>query len=400
MGHSIYKSRWPLRPLTEVAEINPKRPIELRNLDKSTPVSFVPMAAVCEKTGAITEGISRPFGEVRKGFTYFAEGDVIFAKITPCMENGKAAIGLNLVNRLGFGSTEFHVLRPTKATPEWLYFFVRGKSFRDEAERHFHGSAGQQRVPEEFMCQALIPDAPVTEQRRVVGRIKECLSRVEEMQRLCQEAENDAKSLLDALIDAAVANVNGTPARLGDVATIATALVDPREPQFASLLHIGGANIVSGTGEVVDLMTAAEEKLISGKYLFTPEDVIYSKIRPKLRKVVRPDFTGLCSADSYPIRPKSGKLTRDYLFYLMLSRQLTRYAVEGSNRAGIPKVNREHLFAFEFRLPESAEQKRITKKLNFACPTARKLKDALTAAVVEESALRESILREAFAGNL
>lgn len=200
MGTNMHIPRWPLRPLAEVAEINPKRPPELRTLDESTPVSFVPMAAVCEKAGAIKEAISRPFGEVRKGFTYFAEGDVIFAKITPCMQNGKTAVALGLVNGLGFGSTEFHVLRPTRAAADWLYFFIRTKSFRDEAQRHFQGSAGQQRVPEDFMRQVLIPDAPVKDQRRVVSRIKECLSRVEEMERLREEAEAEAELLFDCYI--------------------------------------------------------------------------------------------------------------------------------------------------------------------------------------------------------
>jgi type I restriction enzyme S subunit len=163
------------------------------------------MAAVCERAGAITVAMTKPFGEVRKGFTYFAEGDVIFAKITPCMQNGKAAIAFHLVNGLGFGSTEFHVLRPKSATAEWLYFYVRSKRFRDEAERHFQGSAGQQRVPEQFMREAMIPDPSLEEQLRVVSRIKECLGRIEEMQRLREEAFKEIVMLGESILREAFA---------------------------------------------------------------------------------------------------------------------------------------------------------------------------------------------------
>lgn len=200
MALNPYKSKWPLKPLSAVAEINPKRPTELRKFNDATQVSFVPMAAVCEKRGAIKELITRPFGEVKKGFTYFADGDVIFAKITPCMQNGKSAVASGLVNGLGFGSTEFHVLRPTKAEADWIYFFVRSQAFREEAARHFQGSAGQQRVPEDFLHNALIPDAPPKDQIRIVAQIKDYLGRVDEMQGLRQESLLNAKAFFNCFI--------------------------------------------------------------------------------------------------------------------------------------------------------------------------------------------------------
>ena len=96
--------------LGDVAEINPHRPqIDLINADL---VTFVPMEAVDETTGEIATARPRPFGEVKKGYTVFTDGDVIFAKVTPCMQNGKHAIAHDLLNGLGFGSTEFHVVRP------------------------------------------------------------------------------------------------------------------------------------------------------------------------------------------------------------------------------------------------------------------------------------------------
>jgi type I restriction enzyme S subunit len=153
--------------------------------------------------------------------------------------------------------------------------------------------------------------------------------------------------------------------RLADVCSISAGLVDPRLPRFHNLLHVGGANIESDTGALRDLLTAKSEGLTSGKFFFDKTAVLYSKIRPYLKKVATPDFDGLCSADIYPLSPREA-IDRRYLFYLLLSDNFTRYAIQGSARAGMPKVNRDHLFAYEFELPKLTEQRRIVRILDEA----------------------------------
>ncbi len=145
---------------------------------------------------------------------------------------------------------------------------------------------------------------------------------------------------------------------LGDICAIHAPLVDPTHPDHRSLLHIGGANIVAHRGVLVDLQTAADEGLVSPKFLFHEEDILYSKIRPYLRKVARPRMRALCSADIYPLRPISEMVLPDYLQFLLLSDAFTNYAVRVSNRAGMPKVNRDQLFAFECALPDMRDQER------------------------------------------
>lgn len=169
---------WAPAIFRDVCGINPSKP-PADALAPAAPVSFVPMAAVDADSGAITHVQSRPFSEVRKGYTSFRDGDVILAKITPCMENGKAAIARGLQNRLGFGSTEFHVLRPSGAVlPEYVYYFVRQESFRKVAEEHMTGSVGQRRVPTEFLQDAEIPLPPVPEQKRIVAKVGALLASV------------------------------------------------------------------------------------------------------------------------------------------------------------------------------------------------------------------------------
>jgi len=149
---TINPKGWPVKKLgdPEVSIINPR--FEMNKVPDDKEFSFVPMADVDEIWGRIVGKQVRPYAEVNRGFTPFRNDDVLFAKITPCMQNGKAAIARNLVNGHGFGSTEFHVLRAGAAsTPEWLYGMVRLTWFRKQAEASFTGTAGQQRVPADFL---------------------------------------------------------------------------------------------------------------------------------------------------------------------------------------------------------------------------------------------------------
>ncbi len=154
--------------------------------------------------------------------------------------------------------------------------------------------------------------------------------------------------------------------KLKDVCQVTSSLVDPKEPQFASLPHIGAANIESDSGRLFDVKTALEEGLISGKHTFDATMVLYSKIRPYLKKVARPDYVGLCSADIYPLYPDDSLIDRDFLYHMLLTPRFTQYAESGSARAGMPKVNRSHLFSYEFPLPPLSEQRRIVSVLDAA----------------------------------
>ena len=142
---------WGLRPLGECCEINPRK-VSDKRLSSGIQVSFVPMTAVSEN-GAIKTSEKKVYDEVKVGFTYFAENDVLFAKITPCMENGKGAVAVGLCNGIGFGSTEFHVLRPFtgRSNPYWLYSLTTFDTFRKDAAANMTGSAGQRRVPSIFL---------------------------------------------------------------------------------------------------------------------------------------------------------------------------------------------------------------------------------------------------------
>ena len=186
--------------LADICEINPRAEL----LDDNTLVSFVAMPDVSED-GKINVDTHRTYGEVKKGFTNFKEGDVLFAKITPCMENGKGALATGLENGLGFGSTEFHVLRPnaTIVLGQWLYYLTSWSAFRKDAEKHMTGSAGQKRVPKSFLEKYEVDLPTIDDQEYQVlqlNRIREII-----------DARRQQLSALDDLIKARFVEMFGDP---------------------------------------------------------------------------------------------------------------------------------------------------------------------------------------------
>jgi type I restriction enzyme M protein len=165
--------KWPIVKLGEVCNINPSKS-ELNDSDKALEVSFVPMSAMGENQPSFEAVETRPLREVIKGYTFFRDGDVLFAKITPCFENGKAGIARRLNNGVGFGSTEFIVLRPDKKRllSELLYYFIASDKFRSRGVVHMTGSAGQQRVTSSFVQSYEIPLPPLAEQERLVAELE------------------------------------------------------------------------------------------------------------------------------------------------------------------------------------------------------------------------------------
>ncbi|MFH1872772.1 MAG: restriction endonuclease subunit S [Pseudomonadota bacterium] len=199
----IEAKTWPTVPLSEAVDINPKADRSL--LTDDTEVTFVPMAAVEAASGRVDTSTVRRYEKVKKGYTHFRDGDVLFAKITPCMENGKMAVTHGLRNGVGLGSTEFHVLRPRKGVdPHYVYHFVSSTRYRSEAAHHMTGAVGQKRVPLSFLEQSQIPLPELDEQRRIVAEIEKQFSRLDEAVAGLKRVKANLKRYKAAILKAAV----------------------------------------------------------------------------------------------------------------------------------------------------------------------------------------------------
>ncbi|MDD2710450.1 MAG: restriction endonuclease subunit S [Verrucomicrobiae bacterium] len=184
--------------LNEIAEINPRHP---KGLEDDMLVTFVPMAGLSDSKPEILFPQERPLGEVRKGFTHFAEDDVLFAKITPCMENGKGAIARGLRNKLGCGTTELHVIRPMGGiNPEYIYRFLAQARVRRAAKENFTGTAGQARVPTSFIEDLEIPLPPFVEQQKIVRRVEELFALADRIEARYAKARAQVDRLTQSLL--------------------------------------------------------------------------------------------------------------------------------------------------------------------------------------------------------
>jgi type I restriction enzyme S subunit len=197
---------WKSVPLGTVSTFAPKKPLHLKDSDE--PCSFVPMASVEEESGVIhldqTIGISEG---LKRSLTYFNEGDVLFAKVTPCMENGKIAVAKNLLNGRGFGSSEFHVITPGKSlNAEYLRHFLVSEDFRTNAALAMTGAVGLRRVPKTYLQEHLIPLPPLDEQVRVVQALDSYLARLDVALEELQSASRKSEHLFLGALDRAIAD--------------------------------------------------------------------------------------------------------------------------------------------------------------------------------------------------
>lgn len=160
-------AHWESVRLRFAARFNPTKS-EINGLDPDTEVSFLPMDAIGEN-GSIDPSTTRPIHEVSSGYTYFRDGDVTFAKITPCFENGKGAIMSDLAQGIGFGTTELVVARPVPRviTSDYLHRIFQSPQFRRLGEASMYGAGGQKRVPEEFAKNFALPLPPLDEQESI-----------------------------------------------------------------------------------------------------------------------------------------------------------------------------------------------------------------------------------------
>ena len=171
------KTEWRTKPLSEVCTFKPPKSEARAKLASEDDVSFVPMENLGIGSKELTLTGTRSLAEVAGSYTYFAEGDVLLAKITPCFENGKLGIARNLVNGVGFGSSEYIVIRPRpEVDADFLYHFLDRETFREEGAKQMTGAVGHKRVPKEYVEGALIPVPTIEEQRRIVTLLDEAFA--------------------------------------------------------------------------------------------------------------------------------------------------------------------------------------------------------------------------------
>lgn len=408
---------WRWVKLGEVCEVNPRRPqIECAN---EKPTSFVPMEAVDAITGTIADLRTRPYGEVKKGYTWFVEDDVLFAKITPCMQNGKHAIAHGLIDGFGFGTTEFHVLRPgPHIVAEWIWNYLRQPVFLIDAIEEFTGSVGQQRLPADYLKSHEIPLPPLAEQRRIAGILKEQLAAVDKA-RAAAEARLEAVKALPTAFLRHIFGVNPvltaspvTPKkpitsgwkwhRLTDLARLATGHTPSRYHDeywkgTVPWLQLADIRVLDGHEAQDTAEHTNELGLANSSSVLLPKDTVCMSRTASVgffTVMGRP----MCTSQDFVNWVCSDALAPWFLLYLLsASRENIRDLGSGAIHKTIylPTVRN-----FSVCIPALQEQHRLAALLREQITTAEKTRAAAEQELAAINALPAALLRRAFTGGL
>lgn len=392
---------WLKKKLSEVAQINPRRtPLER---DDATSTSFVPMEAVDEILGEVTQTISQPYSKVKKGYTYFENGDVIFAKITPCMQNGKHAVVHNLIDGFGFGSTEFHVIRGSEEiVPEWIHYYLRRKQTLDAALKTFTGAVGQQRVPDAFLKDLEIPVPHPDTQRQIATRLKAQLAKVETARQAAQVQLSDTRLLRVRMLKAFFAELYGAPKKkLGDYAETTSGST----PSRGNKLYWQPAEIAwVKTGEVAFAPITATEEAISktalaecSLSLLPPKTILiamYGQGKTRGQSAVL-EIPATTNQACFAILPNE-TWEPDFLhLWLKASYQDLRDLSEnrGGNQANL---NGALLNALEVPAPSKTEQQHMVARIQAAMTEIDALENSSKATLEDINRLPNRVLAQAF----
>jgi type I restriction enzyme, S subunit len=197
------KKRWTRKALADVCQIRPPKSEARARLAPEALVSFAPMEDLGIDRKQLRATQTKPLSAVLGSYTYFSEGDVLLAKITPCFENGKVGIASELTSGVGFGSSEFIVLRPcSELDKEYLYYFLSTPDFRARGAERMTGAVGQKRVSKEFIENCLIPIPPLPEQRRIVGILDEAFDGIAVAKANAEKNLQNARALFESHLNA------------------------------------------------------------------------------------------------------------------------------------------------------------------------------------------------------
>lgn len=379
--------------LGEVCSINPPKPV----LKDDEEVTFLPMSAISDNGTVINRQI-RLYGKVKKGYTGFIENDILFAKITPCMENGKGVIAKDLVTAVGFGSTEFHVVRASQdILPEIIFRYLSLDRIRKYAKNNMVGSAGQKRVPDIFLKSLQLPLPPLPAQHKIV----EILEEADNLRKLRQQADEKMKDLIPSLF----VQMFGDPAtnpkgwkmkKLGDVVDKVSLQIMPTDYPDTEFVYIGLEHIESNTGQLAKINYQSGESIKSSKNKFKKGDILYGKLRPYLNKVWLADRSGICSTDIWVIKPIKDKTTGYFIPTFLRFQQIVKRLNSKTEGANLPRVKTESFNKIPVPLPPLPLQQEFAKLVEKI--ETEKARQAESRKKLDE--LFQSLMQRAFTGEL
>jgi len=350
---------FPLVKIDDVCTVNPRKN-QLAEHKPGMHVSFVPMADLNEHRIAFHPSEERKLSDVSASYTYFEDNDVLLAKVTPCFENGKAGIARGLLNGIGFGSSEFYVLRSNgQVLPEWIYFCVMHPFFRDGAVAQMTGTGGLQRVPRDYVESFQIPLPPLDVQKEIVAEIEGY-----------QKVINGARAVLDsyhphipihpdwpmkelgAVCEAILTGPFGTALHQSDYVTDGIPVINPQNIVDGAINKDGAKMVSSKTRDHLQEFTVRENDIVIGR-------------RGEMGRcaVVSSEMNGwLCGTGCFVIRLKA-QCKVQFAFFQITSPKIKAYLEEQAVGVTMMNLNQGILSSIQIPLPPLATQQAIVAEI-------------------------------------
>lgn len=405
-------SHWNVQRLRFCCKLNPGVRVGLNEGDVA---SFLPMEAVGDD-GSLNLEATRPIGDVISGYTYFEDGDVTIAKITPCFENGKGAVMRGLQGGVGFGTTELIVIRPNDTVhPDWLYYLTQSDTFRKRGEAMMYGAGGQKRVPDLYVKDFPIAWPPIKEQEAVATYLDRETARIDmllaEKGRLTDTLREYRQATISEVVTqgldhAATKKPSGVP-WLGEIPAhwglkrlkfhVEQVGEKTSEP-LAGVAYIGLEHIESGTGKFISSIDGTQTESESTVSHFRVGDVLFGKLRPYLAKAVIAYGDGVCTTELLVLRPHS--MDSGYLLRCLLLDGFIKTVDASTFGAKMPRA--EWTFISNLLLPEPpvAEQQAIAAYLDHETTRIDKLVAHVQDEIKLLQELRSATITDAVTGKI
>jgi type I restriction enzyme S subunit len=399
------RAGWQTKTLGEVCQIKPPK-IEARNkLSSDELVSFLPMEALGIDRKFVRANQEKPLSEVSGSYTYFAEGDVLLAKITPCFENGKLGIAEGLVNGIGFGSSEYIVFRPNQAIHnEWLYYYISREDFRNEGASRMSGAVGHKRVAKEFVESYPIPVPPLPEQHRIVTILDEAFEGIATAKANAEQNLQNARALFESHLQS-VFEKRGegwVETTIGESCILRSGTTLPKEIEKPlgeiPYLKVADMNISDNLNGITCSSRYVNKSDVNASYILPVGTTIFPKrggsiLTNKKRLTTRPICADL---NIMGVTPKNGLLP-EFLFNYFLQIDMR----DINNGSSIPQINNYSIEPLYIAFPHSiSEQQSIVNKLESLSEETQRIESIYKQKLTALDDLKKSLLHQAFAGEL
>jgi type I restriction enzyme S subunit len=412
-------ARWEVRTLSEVCTFKPTKAEARAKLSEDNEVSFAPMEDLGIGVKYLQPHRTRKLGEVSGSYTYFADGDVLLAKITPCFENGKLGVARGLTNGVGFGSSEYIVLRPNASLgAEFLYYYLARPVFLEEGARHMAGAVGHKRVTKEFVESYPIPLPPLPEQQRIVAILDEAFEDIATAKANAEKNLRNSRELFDGALQTVFANQESRweTKSVGEWVNEGV-LAKPQDgnhgeihPTKADYVESGipfvmAADLVGGSVDTVGCRFIDEAQARSLRIGFARSgDVLLSHKGTIGRVAILEtdlEFVVLTPQVTYYRPLKPDRLCREFLYFCMMNpsfqSQVSAIAGAGSTRAYIGITRQLDL---KIALPQLPEQVALASRLRKVQRAVNTLAETYVRKLTALDELKRSLLHQAFSGQL